>query len=414
MTDTPNGEASTFKDDASIPSPAPLPVYSTKDYTEKRKAPPPPPSQTSAVRERVAKRQRSQRGNSASEWVWVVVAGALFAIVLVVSFGAFVIVQASQSEVAPMATADIALPTAVVARNDYSAQLVDDTLILEDGSSIALEPWDGESRFTMILVGLDRRPGESGLAFRTDTMMIVSLDPDTDSIGILSLPRDTYVAVNGYASRQRINSAMVLGELQRPGYGPELMRDTVEGNFGIRIHDYMAVDFQAFIDIVDAVGGVEVEIDYTINDPRYPSMNYGYDPFYLPAGNHFLMGYDALRFARTRHGDSDIRRAERQQQVILGLRDRVLDLEMAPSLIAQSPMLWSSWQDNVYTGLTFEQIIQLGLYAQDVPRENITTGVVDYQYLQSWSTPQGASVLIPNVSRLPQLMTDIFGPDYNQ
>ncbi|MEO0598706.1 MAG: hypothetical protein AAF126_21530, partial [Chloroflexota bacterium] len=100
--------------------------------------------------------------------------------------------------------------------------------------------------------------------------------------------------------------------------------------------------------------------------------------------------------------------------VILGLRDRVLDLDMIPSLIAQSPLLWSSWQDNVYTGLTFEQIIQLGLYAKDVPRENITTGVVDYQYLQSWSTPQGASVLIPNVSRLPSLMTEVFGEDYNQ
>ncbi|MEL6306522.1 MAG: LCP family protein [Chloroflexota bacterium] len=414
MTDRPQNDASSFPEDASIPSPAPRPVYSTKDYTEKRKAPPPPPSQTSAVRERVRKRRRNQRGNSASEWVWVVVAGALFSIVLVISFGAFVIVQASNANELPMATANVALPTAVVARNDYNTELIDDTLILEDGSSIALEPWDGESRFTMVLVGLDRRPNESGLAFRTDTMMIVSLDPITNSIGVLSLPRDTYVRVDGYASRQRINSAMVLGELRSPGFGPELMRDTVSGNFGIRINDYMAVDFQAFIDVVDAVGGVEVEIDYTINDPRYPSMNYGYDPFYLPAGNHFLNGYDALRFARTRHGDSDIQRAERQQQVILGLRDRVLDLDMIPSLIAQSPLLWSSWQDNVYTGLTFEQIIQLGLYAKDVPRENITTGVVDYQYLQSWSTPQGASVLIPNVSRLPSLMTEVFGEDYNQ
>jgi len=143
-------------------------------------------------------------------------------------------------------------------------------------------------------------------------------------------------------------------------------------------------------------------------------MNYGYDPFYLPAGTHFLQGYDALRFARTRHGDSDIQRAERQQQVIYALRDRVLDLDMVPALIARSPALWSSWQGNVYTGLSFEQIIQLGLYVKDVPRENITMGVVDYQYLQSWSTPEGASVLIPNVARLPQLMTSVFGDQYNQ
>ncbi|MGB7341930.1 MAG: LCP family protein [Phototrophicaceae bacterium] len=398
--------------EASIPSPRP--VYSTKDYANKNRTPPPPPPQSSAVRDRVRKRRRNQRGNSASEWVWVVVAAALFAVVLVVSFGAFVIIQASSTETIPLPTANVALPTAVVARNDFSGEIVDDTLLLDDGSSIILEPWDGQSRFTMVLVGLDRRPGETGLAYRTDTMMLVSIDPVSNTIGILSLPRDTYVAIDGYASRQRINSAMVLGEIQQVGYGPTLMRRTITRNFGMTVHDYMAVDFQAFIDLVDAVGGVEVETTYTINDQQYPSMNYGYDPFYLPAGKNFLEGYDALRFARTRHGDSDISRAERQQQVIYALRDRILDFDMAPSLIARAPALWSSWQDNVYTGLTLEQIIQLSLYVRDVPRENITMGVLDYQYLQSWSTPEGASVLIPNVSRLSELMLSVFGSDYNQ
>jgi len=409
MTDTSQQE----QDQPSIPSPRP--VYSTKDYADKRKAPPPPPiSQASAARERVRKRRMSQRGNTASEWVWVVVAGALFAVVLVVSFGAFVMVQASQADLPPIPTADVVLPTPVVAFNDFADVEVGDSLVLNDGSSIVLEPWDGESRFTMILVGLDRRPGETGLAYRTDTMMLVSIDPETNSIGVLSLPRDTYVVIDGYASRQRINSAMVLGEIQQAGYGPQLMRETVSNNFGIRVHDFMAIDFQAFIDVIDAVGGIGVEINYTINDPRYPSMNYGYDPFYLPAGSHHLQGYDALRFARTRHGDSDIQRAERQQQVIYALRDRVLDRDMLPTVLAQSPVLWSSWQENVYTGLTLEQIIQLGLYVGEVPRENIEMGVVNYQYLQNWTTPQGASVLIPNVSRLPELMTRVFGPNYNQ
>lgn len=407
-----NGNESDNKE-ASIPSPRP--IYSTKDYVNKRNSPPPPPpAQNSTARDRVRKRRMNKRGNTAGEWVWVVVAAALFAVVLVVSFGAFVIVQASNADVTPIPTANVVLPTAVVARSDFSDVIIDDTLVLDDGSTIALEPWDGTSRFTMVLVGLDRRPGETGLAYRTDTMMLVSIDPVSNSIGVLSLPRDTYVVIDGYASRQRINSAMVLGEIQQAGYGPELMRSTVSRNFGIRVHDYMAIDFQTFIDLVDTVGGIEVETSYTINDPQYPSMDYGYDPFYLPAGTHFLQGYDALRFARTRHGDSDIQRAERQQQVIYALRDRVLDLDMIPSLIARSPALWSSWQDNVYTGLSFEQIIQLGLYVKDVPRENITMGVVNYQYLQSWSTPAGASVLIPNVARLPELMTEVFGDQYNQ
>lgn len=388
-------------------------VFSTREYLDKQTIPPPPPIASSGARER--NRQRKGRGsNSAAEWVWVVVAGALFAIVLVVSFGAFVLVQASQAEVAAIPTADVVLPTPVVAYNDYNEVFVGDVLDMPDGSKIELTPWDGESRFTMIMVGLDRRQGQTGLSYRTDTMMLVSIDPVNNSIGILSLPRDLYVVIPGYASRQRINSAMVFGETNREGSGSSLMMATVQNNFGIRVHDFVAVDFQSFIDIVDIIGGIDITIDYTINDPQYPDLSYGYDPFYLPAGSHHLMGYDALRFSRTRHGDNDIRRAERQQQAVFAIRDRILNFDMMPSLLAQSPALWGSLQDNVYTGLSFEQMIQLALYVKDVPRQNITTGVVDYRYLQSWSTPQGASVLIPNNARLPELMTEVFGASYNQ
>lgn len=400
-------------EEASIPSPRP--IYSTKDYANKHNVPPPPPPDMlrSNARERALKRRASSK-NSVADWAWVVIAGTLFAVVLVVSFGALVYVQAMQAGVAVIPTAEITLPTPVVVNNDYSNVEIGETIVMQDGTSVELVPWDGQSRFTMVLVGLDRRPNETGLAYRTDTMLIVSIDPATNSIGILSLPRDTYVVIRGYASRQRINSALVFGELERAGYGPTLMMETVQNNFGIRINDYMAVDFQAFIDVVDAIGGIDVTIDYTINDPQYPNMNYGYDPFYLAAGTHHLMGYDALRFARTRHGDSDIRRAERQQQAIFAIRDRILDMDMVPTMLAQSPNLWASLQDNVYTGLSFEQLIQLALYVKDVPRENITTGVVDYRYLQSWSTPEGASVLIPNNGRLPQLMIEVFGENYNQ
>lgn len=389
-------------------------VFSTREYLERQTVPPPPPQiANSGVRER-NRRRRGRSGNSAAEWVWVVIAGALFAIVLVVSFGAFILVQASQFEVTAVPTADVTLPTPVVAYNDYSNAIVDNSLVMLDGSTIELTPWDGQSRFTMIMVGLDRRQGETGLAYRTDTMMLVSIDPVNKTIGILSLPRDLYVVIPGYASRQRINSALVLGEINRAGSGPSLMMATVQNNFGIRVNDFVAVDFQAFIDIVDAIGGIDITTDYTINDPQYPNLSYGYDPFYLPAGSHHLMGYDALRFARTRHGDNDIHRAERQQQTLFAIRDRILNLNMVPTLLAQSPTLWNSMQDNIYTGLSFEQIIQLALYIKDIPRTNIKTGVVDFHYLQSWSTPQGASVLIPNNARLPELMTEVFGADYNQ
>lgn len=392
-------------------------AYSTRYYAERTSTtPPPPPPQErreSAARERMKKR----RVNKRSEWAWVIVAGSLFGVVILVSLLALLFVRSAQENTEVIPTAVVAaedLPTPVLAYRDFGddSDVIGGTLEMPDGSTIELLPWDGQSRFTMVLVGLDRRPGETGLAYRTDTMMLVSLDPETDRIGVLSIPRDLYIQVPGYGTLYRVNSPMVLGETRREGYGPELMMQSVQLNLGIRVHDYMAVDFQAFIDIVDAIGGVDVAIDYTINDSRYPSMNYGYDPFYLPAGEHHLDGYDALRFARTRHGSSDIQRAERQQQVIYAIRDRILTLEMIPQLLVQAPAMWQSFSDNVYTGLSLEQIINLGLYVKDVPLDNITMNVIDYKYLQSHTTSEGAQVLIPNRARLGSLMVETFGENY--
>lgn len=400
--------------------PSARPVYSTSDYAKRRQydAPPPPPSneRDSAARQR-AKKRRVQGGRTQrAEWAWVVVAATLFAVVLVISVGATVFVQASQTAPEIIPTADAAaLPTPILAYSDFSDQIqLDRALILPDGSSVELVPWDGQSRFTMVLAGLDRRPGETGLAYRTDSMMVISLDPVNDTIGVLSIPRDLYVQIPGYGSLQRINTPMVFGESRSQGSGPQLLMQTVQLNLGIRINEYLLVDFQAFIDLVDAIGGVTVNSPTTINDPRYPSMNYGYDPFYLAAGVHQLNGYDTLRYARTRHGDSDISRAERQQQVLYAVRDKVLDLNMLPTLIAQSPSLWASLQDNVYTGLSLEQILQLGIYVADVPRENITMDVIDFSYLQGYTTESGAQVLVPNRSRLGSLMVDVFGTNYSQ
>lgn len=411
-TSPPSEDAPSIANQREAPS-----VYSTSYYSSKHASPPPPPPvRVSNVRERVQKRRSSVRRNG--EWAWVLSAGVLFAVVLVASLSIFLYVRAAASptEIIPTASVVEILPTPVIARSDFSASTLglEDSLIMADGTSIALTPWDGQGRFTIVVVGLDRRPGETGLAYRTDTILLVSLDPGTASIGVLSIPRDLYVEVPGYSQLQRINSPMVYGETQQPGYGPTLLMQTVQNNLGIRVHDYVAVDFEAFIDVVNAIGGIDIMLEYVINDPQYPNMNYGYDPFYLAPGQHSLDGYNALRFARTRHGDSDIRRAERQQQVIYAIRDKVMDLEMLPVLIPQFPALWNSLSNNIYTGLTFEQVIQLALYAAEVPRENITMGVINYEYLRAYTTPGGSSVLIPDRARLGNLMVNIFGSTYTQ
>jgi|FLYN01.1.fsa_nt_gi LCP family protein required for cell wall assembly len=387
----------------------------TASYYPAALPPPPPLVRESAARERMRRRRvRERRGGG--EWAWVIIAAAMLGVVIISSMSIFLLLRSAQEEQEVIPTAAAVLPTPVDVRGDFSDLSAGDgqEVTLDDGRSIVLQPWNGTSRFTVLMMGLDRRPGETGLAYRTDTMMLVSIDPHSNTVGILSLPRDLYVEVPGYSALQRINSAMVLGELQRPGYGPTLAMQTAQYNFGIRVHDYVAVDFRAFITLVDAIGGIEVDVPYTINDPQYPNMYYGYEPFYLPAGFHHLDGATALKFARTRHQTSDFERAERQQQVLYAIRDRILDLEMLPQLIVQSPTLLSQLSENVYTGLTLDQMIQLAWYLKEIPPENIRTGVVDARYTMGYMTPEGASVLVPNRALIGPLMVEVFGANYSE
>jgi anionic cell wall polymer biosynthesis LytR-Cps2A-Psr (LCP) family protein len=143
-------------------------------------------------------------------------------------------------------------------------------------------------------------------------------------------------------------------------------------------------------------------------------MNYGYDPFYIRAGLQQLDGLTALKYARTRHGDNDFQRAQRQQLVIYAIRDKLLSADILPQLIVNSPSLWATFSQGVYTGLSLEQIIQLALYVKDVPAEHIHTGVIDERYTMNYSTPQGAAVLVPNRAILGDLMVDVFGPNYSE
>ncbi|PJF35331.1 MAG: hypothetical protein CUN49_11110 [Candidatus Thermofonsia Clade 1 bacterium] len=285
---------------------------------------------------------------------------------------------------------------------------------------LLIQPWDGKERFTILLLGLDKRPYERGTAFRTDSIILVSLDPTTRSIGVLSIPRDLYVEIprNTVVGQsygfQRINTAYFLGERVQEGYGPLLAMQTVQYNLGIRIHDYIVFDFEAIIAMIDAIGGVEVDVPRPIVDYAYPDLySNGYDPLFIPAGRQWMNGELALKYARSRHDSSDFDRARRQQQIIAAVRERVLRYEMLPQLLLQASNLWAALSGHVRTGLSLEQWIQLALYAKDIPAENIRYGVLDSRYAQPivWN---GASVLSPNRALIGYLLLEVFGANYNQ
>lgn len=277
-------------------------------------------------------------------------------------------------------------------------------------STEALQPWSGRERISILLVGIDLRCDEEGPT-HTDSMMVVTMDPVARTAAALSLPRDLWVEIPGFGV-DRINQAYFKGTAyDYPGGGAALAVETVEATLGVPIDYYAAVNFEAFTEFVDLIGGITVDVPEAIDDPDYPDSCYGFDPFHIEPGERKLNGEQALKYARTRAtAGGDVDRAGRQQQVVLAVREKVINLNMAPRLLVQAPQLWQSFQKNVRTNLTLDEAAQLALLVQDIPRERIQTAVIDYNYVYNETTPDGQQVLVPNRDAIRNLRDQLFAP----
>lgn len=265
--------------------------------------------------------------------------------------------------------------------------------------------WQGKDRITVLLLGIDQRPGEDPNATRTDTIMLLTLDPQSKSAGMMSIPRDLYVPLPDHGM-DRINTAHVYG-------GPQYAMRAVEYNFGVPIQYYARVDFTTLTSLIDLVGGIEIYNDEDINDPTYPDNNYGYDPFVLSAGWHTLDGQTALKYARTRHGSSDFSRIKRQQQVIMALRDKLRTTDAATKILPRIPQIMQTLGSAIDTNLSTVEIAQLALLAKDIPDERISRVAIDDTATQPYTTPTGGSVVIPVRDRVRELREQFFNPPAN-
>ncbi len=277
-------------------------------------------------------------------------------------------------------------------------------------STDALKPWAGQDRVTLLLLGIDQRCDEDGPT-RTDTMMIFSMDPVAQTAAILSLPRDLWVEIPGFGV-DRINQAHFFGEVfEYPGGGPALAIETVEAALGIKTDYFAAVNFDAFVEGIDEIGGIDIVVPETINDNKYPDNCYGFDPFFIAEGEQHLDGQTALKYARTRATfGGDVDRANRQQQVIMAVRDKILRLDMVPQLLTRAPELWRIFQDNIRTDLTLNEAIQLALLAEKIPAAKIRNEVIDFEYVYSETAPDGQQVLVPVRENIRALRDDLFAP----
>ena len=253
----------------------------------------------------------------------------------------------------------------------------------------------------IVLLGTDMRPehrigsipARRRSTWRTDAIIIASLDVQDHSVRLLHIPRDLYVYVPDYGYG-RINSADMWGEIEEPGSGTDWVKKTIYHNLGIPIHYYVKMDFEGFINIVDALGGVEIDLACPVPD-------LGLEP-----GMHRLNGEQAFYYVESRLESTDFDRGRRQRKFLMAMWDQFLTSEVIPKL----PELWAALSDNFETDLPLDQVISLAYVGLQVRPQNIHQAALAAPQTKDWTTPEGAMVLVAREDEMRDYLEELYAP----
>ncbi len=301
------------------------------------------------------------------------------------------------------------LPGAPVANNSPIIDPVtgESSPVMQPMENVQSKPWDGKGRVNILFMGLDLRDWQGGDVPRTDTMILFTIDPIARTAGMLSIPRDLWVEIPGNGSN-KINTAYHYGEAYHlPGGGPALAMQTVSNFLGVPVNEYVQLDFNTFVKIIDELGGVIVTPTEDMELERIGQSGYEES---LKAGVQVrLDGALVLSYARDRStSGGDFDRAQRQQEVIMSIRDRLLRFDMMPQLIMKAPALYQNLSSGIHTGLSLPQLIQLAQIAIQIRPENITRAAIgSEQITNSWSW-DGQDILLPIPEEIRVIRDQVF------
>ncbi len=291
---------------------------------------------------------------------------------------------------------------------------------------------EADGRINVLLLGMGGE-GHDG-ALLTDTVMILSIKPDTKQMAMISLPRDLWVKSEkfGYSKLNKVN---FYGETEgNKGDGPKYTRDVVQEITGLTIPYYVRIDFSGFEDIVNSIGGVDVNVENGFVDKEYPTDDYGYQTIKFDRGLQHLDGEAALQYARSRHGvitdhdpespvrdeASDFARSRRQQKLIAAIKDKAL----TTGVLANPQKLNSLFEalgKHINTNAQMWEGVRLFELTRDFQFNNVKINVISNEkYLKVYTTPDGAYTLIPvdgfgQYGRIQELALNTFdqGEDQN-
>ena len=260
----------------------------------------------------------------------------------------------------------------------------------------------------ILLLGSDRR---TGTGFRTDTIILASLQPESHAVTLLSIPRDLYVYLPGY-TMQRINTAWIYGQTTGyPGGGPQMLFDAIRYNLGLHVDDYALVEMTGFEQAIDSLGGLDLRVACSYTDWKLkardlaPSATSNWALYTVLPGVVHVDGYDALWYARSRQKSSDFDRARRQQEVLRAIFRRALSLDAFSRL----PAFYTDLRDLVDTDVGLSDAGALALAAVHIDLAHVHSRFIGRGQVRSWTVPgSGAQVLLPRPEAIRALLEEAF------
>jgi LCP family protein required for cell wall assembly len=246
-----------------------------------------------------------------------------------------------------------------------------------------------EGQVNILLLGSDQRPDDGG--FRTDTIQLLTINPQEGTVKLTAFPRDLYVYIPGYTV-QRINTAMGWG-------GFDALADTMEYNFGVRPEYYVLINFWSFVDVIDSLGGITVHIGRDLCDQRDA---FGW--YCVSEGTMWMSGESALWYVRSRYTTSDLDRGRRQQEVLKAVFDQLINLNG----LQRAPELYEIYKNNVTSNLDFDFLSSLLPIAYHLAESReIATNSIGAGQVYSWTNTSGAMVLVPMRDQVMEVMRQV-------
>lgn len=259
------------------------------------------------------------------------------------------------------------------------------------------------NNINILLLGTDQRPG--AVNWRTDSIILLSINQIEKTVGMLTIPRDLYVDIPSIG-KQRINTADFYGEYYKyPGGGPNLIKTTIEQNLGVRVHYYVRGGFDAFRKATDILGGVDVDVDCPLYEQDFYD-DYGHATLNFQPGMQTMDGVTALRYARSRYTTNDYDRSRRQRKVILAMWDKASSLNLLPKW----PQLYQEMSGSIQTDLSPTEMAALAYIGTQLKMDRIKSRAIDNRVAQPYITPEGAWVLLPNMPKIHALLVEFFAP----